>query len=348
MNSRIGNHGRLHSCIGGKNGLPDHGDIRFLKVHAYIEGKESQMNEIDQKQMLYIEERIFTIRGLQVMLDSDLAELYGVETKMINRAVKRNPDRFPEDFYFCLTNEESKVVSRKGAGFQSGLLRYQYGTLKADERGRHRKYASKVFTEHGVAMLASVLRSAAAVEMSVQIIKAFVAMRKFLVRHEQLFDKLARIDYKISQADHKFQQIFNALESRSKLPDTGIFFEGQVFDAWVFVSDLVRTAMKSIVLIDNYVDDTVLKLFLKRNEGVNVTIFTRNITPVLTLEAEKFNRQYGGLRIRQLTASHDRFMIIDEKGLYHIGASLKDLGKRWFAFSKIDTLAPAVLHRLQD
>jgi hypothetical protein len=220
-------------------------------------------------------------------------------------------------------------------------------TLESN-RGKHRKYLPFVFTEQGVAMLSGVLRSDTAVEMSIRIMQAFVLMRKILASQAPLIHRVEHLEHFKNEANNRIELLFKAIEQRSQIPEKGIFFEGQVFDAWVFVSDLVRSAMKSIVLIDNYVDDTVLKLFLKRNEGVNVTIFTRNITPVLTLEAEKFNRQYGGLRIRQLTASHDRFMIIDEKGLYHIGASLKDLGKRWFAFSKIDTLAPAVLHRLQD
>jgi hypothetical protein len=291
------------------------------------------MNEIDQKQMHYIEERVFNIRGLQVMLDSDLAELYGVETKRLNEQVRRNSNRFPESFRFQLSTIEKNELVAKCDRFR---------------KLKHSSNNPYAFTEHGVAMLSAVLRSQLAINISIKIIEAFVGMRKLLLNQIPLIRRFETIECRLDEVDSKFEKFFHSLESRNKLPDTGIFFEGQVFDAWVFVSDLVRSAMKSIVLIDNYVDDTVLKLFLKRNEGVNVTIFTRNITPVLTLEAEKFNRQYGGLRIRQLTASHDRFMIIDEKGLYHIGASLKDLGKRWFAFSKIDTLAPAVLHRLQD
>jgi phage regulator Rha-like protein len=298
--------------------------------------------------VLQIEQKIFNIRGMQVMLDSDLAKLYGVGTKMINRAVKRNPDRFPDEFYFSLNAEESKVVSTKDPYYSSLFLRHQNGTLKTNERGRHRKYLPYVFTEQGVAMLASVLRSDTAAKVSVQIIKAFVAMRRFLAHNEQLFERLTQIDVRLCDADQKFQQIFKALEARSELPETGIFFEGQVFDAWVFIADLIRGAKQSILLIDNFVDDTVLTLFLKRNEGVAVTIFTRQITQQLALEANKFNKQYGGLTLRQITTCHDRFLIIDGKVLYHIGASLKDLGKKWFGFSRIDTLAPAVMQKLNE
>jgi len=195
-------------------------------------------------------------------------------------------------------------------------------------------------------MLSSVLRSDTAVKVSVQIIKAFVAMRRLLVHHELLFEKLAMFDIKFHESDQKFQQIFKALETRNPLPETGIFFDGQVFEAWVFVSDLIRSARHSILLIDNYIDDTVLKLFLKRREGVGVTVYTRPITPELALEADKFNRQYGGLSIRQLTSCHDRFLIIDNTVLYHIGASLKDLGKKWFAFSKIESIASTIMQKL--
>ena len=298
--------------------------------------------------ILQIEQRIFTIRGLQVMLDSDLAEFFGVETKMVNRAVKRNPARFPKEFYFSLTAKESDLIAAQERSNNSPSLRCQNGTLKNNERGRHRKYSLKVFTEQGVAMLASVLRSETAVKMSVEIMKAFVAMRRFLVHHDHLFDRLARIDVKLYDTDKKIRQIFQALDCRSQLPETGLFFEGQVFDAWMFVSDLIRSADTSIVLIDNYIDETVLKLLAKRKPGVEISLFTRKITPQLSIEAEKFNRQYGGLEIRQLFNCHDRFLIIDQTSLYHIGASLKDLGKSWFAFSRIDTLLPSLQVRLKE
>jgi hypothetical protein len=281
--------------------------------------------------MLQIEDRIFTIRGLQVMLDSDLAELYGVETKVMNQTVKRNVARFPERYRFQLTTNEMKEL------------------VTICDRLNRLKHSSAnpfVFTEHGVSMLATVLRSSRAVSISIQIIDAFVGMRKMLTIGSGLLNRLNVIDHKLQDADKKFQQIFQALEARNSLPETGIFFEGQVFDAWMFVSDLVKSAEKSIILIDNYIDDTVLKLLSKRQPGVSITLYTRKITPDLALEAEKFNNQYKGIEIRVLTTFHDRFLIIDETALYHIGASLKDLGKKWFAFSRIDALTPEVLNKL--
>jgi hypothetical protein len=283
--------------------------------------------------MLQIEQRIFTIRGLQVMLDSDLAELYGVETKVLNQAVKRNVARFPERYRFQLITSETRELVT---------------ICDRLSRLKHSSANPFVFTEHGVSMLASVLRSPRAVAISIQIIDAFVGMRKILSVGSDLSGKLFAIDNKLQDADLKFRQIFQALDCRSQIPETGIFFEGQVFDAWMFVSDLIRSAVTSIVLIDNYLDDTVLKLLAKRKSGVAITLFTRKITPQLSIEADKFNRQYGGLEIRQLTNCHDRFLIVDETSLYHIGASLKDLGKSWFAFSRIDTLAHSVLGRLKE
>ncbi len=289
-------------------------------------------NEENPLSLLQIEQRIFTIRGLQVMLDSDLAELYGVETKVLNQTVKRNIERFPERFRFQLDWREWKEL-----------------VTNCDRLNRlkHSTFIPFAFTEPGVSMLSTVLRSKTAVAVSITIIEAFVELRKLLYDQIPIIKRFENIDTKLTEADLKFQQIFKALEARNPLPETGIFFEGQVFDAWVFVSDLIRTAEHTIVLIDNYVDDTVFKLLLKRKEGVVIMIFIRQVTPQLALEADKFNRQYGSLILRQLNACHDRFLIIDGKVLYHIGASLKDLGKRWFAFSRIDTLAPAVLQRLK-
>jgi hypothetical protein len=280
-----------------------------------------------------IEQKIFSIRGMQVMLDTDLAELYGVETKVLNQAVKRNIERFPERFRFQLS---------------MGELRELVTNCDRLSRLKHSTSNPYVFTEQGVSMLSSVLRSETAIAVSIRIMDAFVEMRKLLSDPLSLIKRFKIIDLKLSDTDLKFEKIFEALETRNILPETGIFFEGEVFDAWVFISDLVRSAKLSILLIDNFVDDTVLTLFMKRNEGVAVTIFTRQITPQLALEADKFNKQYGGLTLRQLTTCHDRFLIVDDKVLYHIGASLKDLGKKWFGFSRIDTLAPAVMQKLNE
>jgi hypothetical protein len=283
--------------------------------------------------MLQIEQRIFTIRGLQVMLDSDLAELYGVETKRLNEQVRRNEKRFPGNFRFQLTTKEKDEL----VAICDRLNRMKHSTARPH-----------VFTEHGVAMLSAVLKSSIAIEVSIQIIEAFVLMRKMNISNQPLIQRIKNLENHQKENNDKFDMIFKALANHKPIPETGLFFNGQVFDAWMFVSDLIRSAVPSIVLIDNYLDDTVLKLLAKRKPGVAITLFTQKITPQLSIEAEKFNRQYGELEIRQLTNCHDRFLIIDETALYHIGASLKDLGKSWFAFSKIDTLAPSVLGRLKE
>jgi len=297
--------------------------------------------------MLQIEQCIFTIRGLQVMLDSDLAELYGVETKRLTEQVRRNGARFPDSFRFQLSDVEWDTVRIEREETDRDLLRSQFATLE-NGRGKHRKYMPYVFTEQGVAMLSAVLRSDTAVAVSIRIMQAFVAMRNTLLFQTPLVQRVERLEEFKHDANTRIDLLFKVLEEKSPTPEKGIFFEGEVFDAWMFVSDLVKSAEKSIILIDNYIDDTVLKLLSKRQSGVMITLFTRKISSQLVLEADKFNSQYGGLEIKLLATCHDRFLIIDETALYHIGASLKDLGKRWFAFSKIDALAHSILQKLGD
>ena len=196
------------------------------------------------------------------------------------------------------------------------------------------RYYPYAFTEHGVSMLASVLRSKKAVDVSINIINTFVAMRKFLVHNKDLFNKVSIIESKVLEHDDKINNIFNVLEKES-LPKKGIFFDGQVFDAYKFITDLIKSADKNIILIDNYVDESVLALLSNKKKGVKIIIYTKNITEALKQAISKFNEQYKGLEIKRFDKSHDRFLIIDDK-LYHIGASLKDLGKKWFAFSKMN------------
>jgi hypothetical protein len=291
-----------------------------------------------------IQSKIYTIRGLQVMLDSDLAIFYHVETKYLNRAVKRNSDRFPVEFMFQITNEEWESLR-----FQFGTLnlRLQNGGLE-NGRGKHKKYLPYVFTEQGVAMLSAVLKSETAVKMSIQIINAFVAMRHFLTTNAVLFQRLDKIENKQFETDKKIEQVFNALEHKQLQPKQGIFFDGQIFDAYKFACDIVRKSEKSIVLIDNYIDDTVLDILLKRKENVDVVIYTKSVSRQLKLDLQKHNKQYPPIEIRIFDQSHDRFMIIDESEVYHIGASLKDLGKKWFAFSKIDIKALIILSKLSS
>jgi len=282
-----------------------------------------------------IQSQIYTIRGKQVMMDKDLAILYGVETKQLKRQVKRNIERFPIEFMFELLPEEYD------------FSRSQNGSLK---QGQNVKYAPIVFTELGVVMLSSVLKSSQAVDVSIRITRAFVEMRKFLRDNSEVLVRLDNVERKYVILQHetnqRFEQVFNALQTPDVKPKQGIFYDGQVFDAYTFVSDVVREAKQSIVLIDNYIDDTVLRLFVKRQSGVSLSIYTQKITSQLALDLQKHNAQYDHVVIKEFKASHDRFLILDGAVVYHIGASLKDLGKKWFAFSKSDLPAGEMLGKL--
>jgi len=269
-----------------------------------------------------IKSKIYTVRGLQVMIDRDLAELYNVETRALNQAVKRNIERFPRNFMFQLNEKDYKNLASQNV------------TSSAGWGGR--RNIPYVFTEQGVAMLSGVLRSGTAINISINIMNAFVSMRKFVASNAQIFKRLDNVEKKQIEYDKKFEQVFSAIEDKDIKPEKGIFFDGQIFDSYRFVSDLIRSANKSIDLIDNYVDDSVLALFIKRNSGVSVTIFTKEITKQLSLDIAKYNSQYSSVSIKKFNYSHDRFLIIDENEVYHFGASLKDLGKKWFAFSKFD------------
>ena len=278
-----------------------------------------------------IQSRIHAIRGVQVMIDEDLALLYGVETKVLNQAVKRNSERFPEEFMFQITDDEFN------------RLRSQIVT--SNQRGG-RRYLPYAFTEQGVAMLSAVLRSETAVKVSVQIINAFVAMRRFIASNAQVFQRLDALEIKQLETDTKMDKVLNAIESKEIQPKQGIFFDGQIFDAYQFVSDLIRTAKKSIIIIDNYIDDSVLLLLTKRKKSVTVKIFTKTISKQLSLDVKKYNSQYPPVEIKKFKYAHDRFIIIDDKEVFHFGASLKDLGKKWFAFSKLEKDAFRLMERL--
>ena len=269
-----------------------------------------------------IKSLIYTVRGKQVMLDSDLASLYQVETKNLNKAVKRNIERFPVSFCFQLTEKEVEN------------LRFQFGTSSLNYGGR--RYLPYVFTEQGVAMASAILRSDVAVKISVEIMEAFVEMRRMLISNASLFHRLDSIELKQLEADQKFEELFKALESDKLHSEKGIFYNGQIFDAYAFVSDIIRNAKSSIILLDNYVDDTVLTLLGKRNITVTATIYTKSISNQLRLDVQRYNSQYPRIEVEIFADSHDRFLIIDGTELYHIGASLKDLGKKWFAFSRMD------------
>jgi hypothetical protein len=294
-----------------------------------------------------IKNKIFTIRGMQVMLDRDLAELYEVETKVFNQAVKRNENRFPDDFRFQLTNtEKNELVTNCDRFNTQNSLRSQSVTLESS-RGKHTKYLPYAFTEQGVSMLSAVLKSDIAVDISVKIIRSFVNMRKFISNNALIFQRLETLEQKQFSNDEKFNKLFEAIEAKSLKPTQGIFYDGEVYDAYLFISNLIKSAKESIVLVDNYIDESVLTLLLKRQADVTAAIYTKNITAQLELDIKKHNAQYPKITLKKFDASHDRFLILDGKELYHIGASLKDLGKKWFAFSKFDMKSFDILKRLE-
>ena len=282
------------------------------------------MQELTIRDNIDIKSKIYTIRDQQVMLDRDLSKLYGVETKVFNQAVKRNIDRFPNDFMFQLTKEELNN------------WRSQFVTSNSDKMGLRR--SPYVFTEQGVSMLSAILKSNIAINISVKIIREFVNMRKLISSNNFYTEQLQNIEkrqisYEI-KSDEKFNKIFKALESKNVMQEQGIFYNGQIFDAHNFVSDLIRGAKKSITLIDNYIDDSTLTLFSK-NQNVDIVIHTHTITKSLKQDLEKYNKQYKKISLKTTKEFHDRFLIIDDNEVYHIGASLKDLGKKVFAFSKM-------------
>jgi phage regulator Rha-like protein len=291
-------------------------------------------NEVEKFDESIIRDRIYAIRGYQVMLDRDLAELYGVETKRINEAVKRNVERFPENFCFQLADHENDS------------LRSQFATLKK-KRGQHEKYLPYAFTEHGVVMLSSVLRSERAIEINIKVVNAFIEMRKFIQANGQIFQRLDRVELKQIETDKKIDKVFEIMESKNSVPDQGIFFEGQVFDAYNFVSDLFRKAEKAIVIVDNYVDDTVLFHLTKIKKGVQVRIITKSISDQFRLDMKKFQEQYFTIEVKETKDIHDRFIIIDGDIVYHFGASLKDLGRKLFGFTKMDKAGLRLLDKIK-
>lgn len=284
-----------------------------------------------------ISSHIYTIRGVQVMLDEDLGKLYGVLTKRLNEQVRRNIERFPVQFCFQLTKEEYTNLKSQIA---TSSLRSQFATLNY---GGRRKLPY-VFTEQGVAMLSAVLKSDVAVRMSIQIMTAFVSMRRTIQSNILVSSRLDNLEHKQLETDKKFDEVFDALSSRDKIPDYKIFFDGQIFDAHKFVSDLIRSAKRQIILIDKYVDDTVLDVFSKRRKGVGVTIYTQSH---YTLDLHKFNQQYEEIVVKELKNTHDRFLVIDNSVTYHFGASIKDLGKKLFAVSRLGNDSLLLLQKIK-
>lgn len=305
-----------------------------------IEGKAGKViTNCDQlSETIDIKPMIKVIRGQQVMLDSDLSALYGVETRRLNEQVKRNIERFPDDFMFQLRKEElDNLMSQNATSSWGGTRKLPYA-----------------FTEQGIAMLSTVLKSQTAVEVNIRIMRAFITMRRFIATNAQLFQRLETIEYhqlEMKQhqevTDRRIDEVFKRLDTDIP-PMQGIFYDGQVFDAYRFVSDLIRKAKQSIVLIDNYVDDTVLTLLDKRSEGVSATIYTQRVSSQFQLDVDRHNSQYPLIEIKRFNKAHDRFLLIDNE-VYHIGASIKDLGKKWFGFTLMrDITATELIKKIKD
>jgi hypothetical protein len=251
--------------------------------------------------------------------------------RRLREQVKRNQKRFPADFTFQLNEKEISLMVSQNA------------IPSVKHLGGTNPY---VFTEQGVAALSSILTSDIAIDISIKIMRAFVEMRKFLISNAQIFQRLDRVELNQIENDRKFDKIFSLMESGELKPKQGIFFENQAYDAYNFVSNIVKSAGKSVLVIDNYVDDSVLTILSKRKSGVKASIYTKNISAQLKLDVKKFNEQYGPVEVLEFDDSHDRFIVIDEKIIYHFGASLKNLGKKWFGFSKMDIEAVEMLSRL--
>ncbi len=292
--------------------------------------EENKLSIPSQVSNQEIKNLIYTIRGKQVMLDSDVAMLYQYETKNINKAVKRNIERFPEDFCFQLTESELQI------------LRFQIGTSNQSEKINYetrggRRYLPYVFTEQGIAMLAGVLKNKIAVKVSINIIKSFIEMRKFISTNGQVFERLTNVEYKLLEHDKKFDEVFNQLQHEENIKQK-IFFTGQIYDAYSLIIDIIKKANQKILIIDNYIDESVLKMLTKKNKMVEVIIITSNKSTIENIDIQKFNKEYPILKIAKTNKFHDRFIVIDNKEMYHLGASIKDLGKKCFGINKIEDM----------
>ncbi|MBR0288474.1 MAG: ORF6N domain-containing protein [Selenomonadaceae bacterium] len=305
---------------------------RLVALWIYIFVNVKSMNDICIITVKDIEELIVTLRGVQVLIDRDLAFLYQVEVKQMNRQVKRNIERFPEDFMFQLTKEE----------FAS--LKCHFGT--SNERGGDRRALPYAFTQQGIGMLSGLLRSQVAIDTNIKIMRAFVGMQRYIAASMEIFQRLDRVELQqlenkqwMKETDNKIETLLEKIEENSpKLLPEQVFQTGCVWDAWAYISDLVRIAKNRIILIDNYVDDRVLSLLTKRSNGVTATIHTRYNEQFLT-DLKKHNTQYPAINYIQLShRNHDRFLIIDDK-VYLLGASLKDIGASLCAVTEM-TISP--------
>ena len=266
-----------------------------------------------------IQNLIYTIRGKNVMIDSDVANLYHTETRAINQALKRNIDRFPEDFCFQLTEDEMENMRSQF------VIAYK----------RNNRYLPYVFTEQGIIMLSSLLKSEIAIKVSVKIVEAFVRMRHYLRDNGQLFERVTTLEYQQIENNKKFDLVFDKLQEK-QIENQRIFYDGQIYDAYSLIIDIIKRAESKITIIDNYIDDSVLKMLSKKKENVEVVILSSNKSNIQNIDIQKFNKQYPTLKVAKTDKFHDRFIILDEKELYHIGASIKDLGKKCFAINRIE------------
>lgn len=298
--------------------------------NVMIVNKESGIEKYETDN---IKNLIYTIRGKQVMLDSDVAMLYHYETKKINQTVKRNIERFPKKFCFQLTEDE--IENLRSQFVTSSFKKENYGG---------RRYLPYAFTEQGIAMLSGLLKNEIAVQVSIYIMDAFIEMRKFIATNGQVFERLTSIEYRVleqnkmlTEHEKKFEKVFDELQKNEKIEfKQSIFFDGQIYDAYSLIIDIIKKAKQKILIIDNYIDDSILKMLSKKNKDVEVVILTTPNSNIRKLDIQKFNKQYPVLKLSYTNKFHDRFIVIDNKELYHIGASLKDLGKKCFAISKIE------------
>lgn len=282
---------------------------------------------------------VYVIRGQQIMLDSDLAFLYQVETGALNRAMKRNIGRFPEDFCFQLTKDEYEN------------LKCQIGISSENSYGG-RRTLPYAFTEQGISMLASVLHSDIAVQVSIRIMRTFVEMRRFISNNALLFERISSIELKQLEyqknTDERFDRVFQYIDDHAE-SEQKIFFDGQIYDAFSLLVSIIQKANKEIILIDGYVDVNTLDLLAKKKNGVNVRCYTYSNTPLSKQDISKFNAQYATLTVKKTSVFHDRFLVLDGTTAYHIGASLKDAGKKCFGISLLTDpdMVKELLNRLK-
>ena len=292
-----------------------------MSEKSTITNASEEINLVDYS-VEEIENLIYNIRGKQVMLDSDVAMLYHYETKKINQAVKRNLERFPEEFCFRLTEEEKENMWSQIVTASKNIETNKF---------RNKKYLPYVFTEQGIAMLSGLLKNDIAVQVSINIINAFVSMRRFLLNNGQVFQRLTNVEYTLleqgkvlSKHEKQFEKVFDELQKNKKEEfKQKIFFDGQIYDAYSLIVDIIKKAKSKILIIDNYIDDSILQMLSKKNKNVEVIILTSPKCKITKLDINKFNKQYPSIKIVNTNKFHDRFIVIDDKELYHIRSLFK-------------------------